>query len=173
MDITTIIVSMARDILAAQALVQVVAVGIGIWYCAGALTDAMKKSASPGADISGSKIFTSFFIGALMLHFGGAMGHVWESMTGEMSTTYGMVSYTGADKAGAFKPAINAVLTIISTFGWWYGLKGWTLLRKAASGMQGHEDYAWKGSMHILGGAAMINISTTLDAFRETTGLVF
>src|SRR5260363_9425 len=142
MDLTTLVVNVARDILAAQTLAQVVAIMIGIGYCAHALTQAMKKTAAPGADISGAKLFASFFIGAL--------------------------------HAGAFKPAINAALTIVSTFGWWYGLKGFTLLRRASGGQGGgYEDTAWKGFVHILGGAAMINITTMLDAFKETAGLVF
>lgn len=174
MDLTTIVVNVARDILAAQALVQVVAVAIGVGYCAHALTQAMKKSAAPGADISGAKVLASFLIGALMLHFAGTMGHVWESMSGSASVHFGMVSYDGAARAGQFKPAINAALTIVSTFGWWYGLKGFTLLRRASGGQGGgYEDTAWKGFIHILGGAAMIHITTMLDAFKETTGLIF
>src|SRR5260364_83396 len=78
MDLTTLVVNVARDILAAQTLAQVVAIMIGIGYCAHALTQAMKKTAAPGADISGAELFASFFIGALMLHFAGAMGHLWE-----------------------------------------------------------------------------------------------
>ncbi|CCD28955.1 TraQ-like type IV secretion system protein (IcmC/DotN protein)like protein [Candidatus Glomeribacter gigasporarum BEG34] len=174
MDLTTLVVNVARDILAAQTLAQVVAIMIGIGYCAHALTQAMKKTAAPGADISGAKLFASFFIGALMLHFAGAMGHLWASMSGASAVHFGMVSYDGAAHAGAFKPAINAALTIVSTFGWWYGLKGFTLLRRASGGQGGgYEDTAWKGFVHILGGAAMINITTMLDAFKETAGLVF
>jgi len=113
--------------------------------------------------------------GVLLAQFSFSMGSAWDSMTGSATTTYGMVSYAGASAAGAFAPAVNAVLTIISTFGWWYGLKGFTQLRKASSGGGGggYEDYAWKGFIHILGGAAMINIASTLDAFKETLGLTF
>src|SRR5260363_433366 len=105
MDLTTLVVNVARDILAAQTLAQVVAIMIGIGYCAHALTQAMKKTAAPGA-----------------------------SMSGASAVHLGMVSYDGAAHAGAFKPAINAALTIVSTFGWWYGLKGFTLLRRASGG---------------------------------------
>ncbi|MEX3960199.1 conjugal transfer protein TraQ [Trinickia sp. EG282A] len=172
MDLTTIVVNIAQDIIAFQALAQTVAVGIGIFYCSKAIADAMRKSASPGADISGQSIFAAFFIGALIVHFSGAMNSTLESM-GESDATYGLVSYSGASAAGAFAPAVNAVLTIISTFGWWYGLKGWTMLRRASNGGGGggYEDYAWKGFIHILGGAALVNITATLDAFKATIGL--
>ncbi|HDR9068262.1 hypothetical protein SAMN03159335_06298 [Burkholderia cepacia] len=174
MDLTTIVVNIAQDIIAFQALAQTVAVGIGIFYCSKAISDAMRKSASPGADISGQSIFAAFFIGALIVHFSGAVNSTLASM-GESEATYGLVAYSGASAAGAFGPAINAVLTIISTFGWWYGLKGWTMLRKASNGGGGggYEDYAWKGFIHILGGAALVNITATLDAFKATMGLTF
>ncbi len=47
------------------------------------------------------------------------------------------------------------------------------MLRKASSGGGGggYEDYAWKGFVHILGGAALVNITTTLDAFKATIGM--
>ncbi|SEI14440.1 conjugal transfer protein TraQ [Paraburkholderia hospita] len=174
MDLTTIVVSIAQDIIAFQALAQAVAVAAGVYYCAKAITDAMRKSSSPGSDISGQSIFAAFFIGALIVHFSGAVNSTLESM-GESSATYGLVSYSGASAAGVFAPAVNAVLTIMSTFGWWYGLKGWTMLRKASSGGGGggYEDHAWKGFVHILGGAALVNITATLDAFKATIGLTF
>jgi hypothetical protein len=175
MDLTTIVVHLAQDIVEAESLAVAVAFAIGLWFCGSAISSAIKKSGSPGSDISSSKIFGTFFIGVLLAQFSFSIGSVWDSMTGSTSTTYGMVSYAGASAAGAFAPAVNAVLTIISTFGWWYGLKGFTQLRKASSGGGGggYEDYAWKGFIHIVGGAAMINIATTLDAFKETLGLTF
>jgi hypothetical protein len=175
MDLTTIVVHLAQDIVEAESLAVAVAFAIGLWFCGSAISSAIKKSSAPGSDISGSKIFGTFFIGVLLAQFSFSMGSVWDSMTGSSTTTYGMVSYAGASAAGAFAPAVNAVLTIISTFGWWYGLKGFTQLRRASSGGGGggYEDYAWKGFIHILGGAAMINIATTLDAFKETLGLTF
>lgn len=172
MDLTTIVTNIATNILAFQALAQTVAVGIGIFYCAGALSNAIKKSGAPGADISGQSIFVSFFIGALIVNLSGAMTATIGSL-GESGTTYGsVISYSGAASAGNFAPAINAILTIVSTFGWWYALKGWTMLRKASSGGGGggYEDYAWKGFIHILGGAALVNITATLDAFQATLG---
>jgi hypothetical protein len=114
----------------------------------------------------------SFFIGALIVNLSGAMTATIGSL-GESGTTYGsVISYSGAASAGNFAPAINAILTIVSTFGWWYALKGWTMLRKASSGGGGggYEDYAWKGFIHILGGAALVNITATLDAFQATLG---
>ncbi|PCE30078.1 conjugal transfer protein TraQ [Burkholderia ubonensis] len=172
MDLTTIVVNIARDIIEFQALAQTVAAGVGIFYCAKAISDAVKKTGSPGADISGQSVFAAFFIGALIVRFSGAMNSTLASM-GEGEATYGLVSYSGASGAGVFAPAINAILTIISTFGWWYGLKGWTMLRKASSGGGGggYEDHAWKGFIHILGGASLVNITTTLDAFKATIGM--
>jgi hypothetical protein len=174
MDLTTIVTSIASDIVAFQALAQMVAVGIGIFYCAGALQNAIKKSGSPGADISGQSIFASFFIGALIVNFSGAMDSTLGSL-GEPDTAYSSaIAYIDTSvSAGAFAPAITAILTIVSTFGWWYALKGWTMLRKASSGGGGggYEDYAWKGFIHILGGAALVNINATLDAFQGTLGI--
>lgn len=174
MDLTTIVTSIASDIVAFQTLAQVVAMGIGIFYCAGALQKGIRKSASPGSDISGQSIFASFFIGALIVNFSGAMDSTLGSL-GEPDTSYAnAISYIDtAASAGAFAPAITAILTIVSTFGWWYALKGWTMLRKASNGGGGggYEDYAWKGFIHILGGAALVNINATLDAFQGTFGL--
>lgn len=172
MDLTTMVTSMAQDLLALQALAQTFAVGIGIFYCGGALQNAIKKSGSPGADISGQSIIASFLIGALIVNFSGAMTNTIGSLGGG-TTTYGsMISYSGASAAGNFASAINAVLTIASTFGWWYALKGWTMFRKAASGGGGggYEDYAWKGFIHILGGAMLVNINGTLNALQATIG---
>lgn len=179
MDLATIVIHIAKDLIATQALVQTIAVGLGIGYCAHATMQAIKKSAAPDANsvISGKKIFASFFIGALIVNFSAAMSNVWASMTGEQRISYGMVSYVNAPSIGQLGPVINAILTIVSTFGWWYGLKGWILLRKAStvhSGSGGgYEDDGWRGFIHILGGAAMINITATLDAFKETVGLTF
>jgi hypothetical protein len=174
MDLTTIVTSIASDIVAFQALAQMVAVGIGIFYCAGALQNAIKKSASPGADITGQSIFASFFIGALIVNFSGAMDSTLGTL-GEPDMPYGdVIAYIDTSaSAGAFAPAIMAILTIVSTFGWWYALKGWTMLRRASSGGGGggYEDYAWKGFIHILGGAALVNINATLDAFQGTLGI--
>ncbi|RKP47581.1 conjugal transfer protein TraQ [Trinickia fusca] len=173
MDLISIVTSIAADIVAFRALAQVLAVGIGIFYCGSALQKAIKKSASPGTDISGQSIFASFFIGALIVNFSGVMDSTLGSM-GQSDTTYGdVISYANLAQTGAFAPAITAILTIISTFGWWYALKGWTMLRKASSGGGGggYEDYAWKGFIHILGGAALVNINGTLAAFQGTLGI--
>jgi hypothetical protein len=172
MDLTTIVTNIAQDILTLQTFAQTLALGIGLWYCGTAISTAIKKSASPGSDISGRAIFASFLIGAVIFNFTGAMTATIGSL-GESSTTYGsMISYSGASSAGDFASAINAILTIVSTFGWWYALKGWTMLRKASNGGGGggYEDYAWKGFVHILGGAAIVNITATLDAFQGTLG---
>lgn len=174
MDLTTIVISIAEDIVAFQSLASAVAVMVGIYFCAKATVDAMKKSASPGSDISGQGLAAAFFIGAVVVHFSGAMSSAAESM-GQGTVKYGLVSYSAASTAGVFAPAVNAVLTIVSTFGWWYGLKGFTMLKRASSGSSGggYEDYAWKGMIHVLGGAALINITETLDAFRATIGMTF
>jgi len=173
MDLTTIVTSIAQDILTFQTLAQTLAVGIGIFYCGNALTSAIKKSGSAGSDVSGQSLLIAFLIGALLINFTGAMSATIGSL-GEDSTQYGsMIWYSGAASAGAFSVPINAVLTIVSTFGWWYALKGWTMLRKASSGGAGggYEDYAWKGFIHILGGAALVNITATLTAFQGTLGI--
>ncbi|MGN6232382.1 MAG: conjugal transfer protein TraQ [Trinickia sp.] len=173
MDLTTIATSIASDILAFRDLAQMLAIGIGILYCGNSLRQAIRKSASPGIDISGQSIFASFFIGALIVNFASTMDSTLGSL-GESDTTYGsLISYVNLSSAGQFAPVIAAILTIVSTFGWWYALKGWTMLRKASSGGGGggYEDYAWKGFIHILGGAALVNINETLAAFQGTLGI--
>lgn len=173
MDLTTIVASIASDITAFSALAQVVAIGIGIVYCGNALLKAIRKSGSPGADISGQSIFASFFIGALIVNFASTMDSTLGTL-GESSTAYSdVISYIDLSSTGQFAPVISAILTIVSTFGWWYALKGWTMLRKASSGGGGggYEDYAWKGFIHILGGAALVNINETLAAFQGTFGI--
>lgn len=99
MDLTTIVINIAQDIIAFQALAQTVAVGIGIFYCATAISNAIKKSGSPGADISGQSIFVAFFIGALIVNFSGAMNSTLATM-GEGDATTGLVAYSGASRQG-------------------------------------------------------------------------
>ncbi|MEX3917843.1 conjugal transfer protein TraQ [Paraburkholderia sp. BR10872] len=166
------ITSIAKDLLTLQALAQTFALGVGIVFCAAAIQNAMKKSASAGADVSGQSILVTFLIGAALANFSWLMTNTIGSL-GSSGTTYGsLISYSGASAAGSFAGAVNAALTIVSTFGWWYGLKGWTLLKRASSGGGGggYEDHAWKGFVHILGGAALVNITGTLDAFQATIG---
>lgn len=172
MDLSTMITSIAQDLLALQTLAQTFAVGIGLVFCGGALQNAIKKSSSPGVDISGQSIFVSFFIGAAIINLSSLMTNTIGSLGGSGATYGSMISYSGASAAGSFSTAVNAALTIASTFGWWYGLKGWTLLKRASSGGGGggYEDHAWKGFIHILGGAALVNITGTLDALQATIG---
>ncbi|RDU98733.1 conjugal transfer protein TraQ [Trinickia dinghuensis] len=173
MDLTTIVTSISYDILAFRDLAQMLAIGIGILYCGNSLRQAIRKSASPGIDVSGQSIFASFFIGALIVNFASTMDSTLGSM-GQTDTSYGdFIAYVNLSSAGQFAPVIAAILTIVSTFGWWYALKGWTMLRKASSGGVGggYEDYAWKGFIHILGGAALVNINETLAAFQGTLGI--
>jgi len=178
MDLTTIVVHIGETISEFQSLAGSIALLVGLWYIAQAITKSMKASSTPGggsAEISGAAIFTSLIVGALLLDLSGTMGGVFESMTGEQGRGFGLVSYSGGASIGAFQPVLNAIMTIISTFGWWYGFKGFTMFKKASEGhgTGGYEDYAWKGLIHALGGAAMVNISNTLDAFKETAGLTF
>ena len=46
MDLSTMITSIAQDLLALQTLAQTFAVGIGLVFCGGALQNAIKKSLS-------------------------------------------------------------------------------------------------------------------------------
>jgi len=172
MDLTTMITSIAQDLLSLQTLAQTFALGIGLAFCVGAMQNAMKKSASAGADISGQSIFVSFFIGAAIINFSTLMTNTIGTLGGSGATYGSMISYSGASAAGTFSTAVNAALTLISTFGWWYGLKGWTLLKRASSGGGGggYEDHAWKGIIHVLAGAALVNITGTLDALQATIG---
>jgi hypothetical protein len=136
----------------------------------------MKASSTPGgSETSAAAVLTALIVGALLLDLSGSLGDVFATMSGEQGRGFGMVSYSGSTSMGVFTPALNAILTIISTFGWWYGFKGMTMFKKASEGhgSGGYEDYAWKGFIHTLGGAAMVNIATTLDAFKETAGLAF
>jgi len=176
MDLTTLIVNLGEAIAAFQSLAGGVAFGIGLYFVYTCVSKAIKASRTPGgADSSPAMIFTCLLVGALLLNFSGTMSGVFSSMSGEDGATYGLVAYSGASAAGKFAPALNAALTIMSTFGWWYALKGWTMFKRASEGGGGGgaEDYAWKGMVHVLGGAAMINIAVTLDAFKETLGLTF
>jgi len=177
MDLTTIVVNIGDTISEFQSLAGAIAFLAGLWYVAQAITKGMKATNSPGggAETSGAAIFTSLIVGALLLDLSGTMGGVFASMSGEQGRGYGLVSYSGGASIGAFQPVLNAIMTIVSTFGWWYGFKGFTMFKKASEGhgTGGYEDYAWKGMVHALGGAAMVNIATTLDAFKETAGLAF
>lgn len=176
MDLTTIVTQIAASIVEFQSLAAVAAYGVGLWYIAKAVNRGIKASSQPGSgETSGAAILTALLVGAVLLNFTSTMGDLWETMTGERGAGFGMVSYSGASAAGVFAPAINAIFTIVSTFGWWYGFKGLTMFKKASEGhgSGGYEDYAWKGFIHAMGVAAMVNIGSTVDAFKETIGMTF
>lgn len=175
MDLTTIVVNVASAVVEFQSLAGIAAFGIGLYYVYLAISHAIKASKAPGGgDVTAGAIFGPLLIGSLLLDFGSSMGGVFNSMSGEDGRSYGMVAYPGASVAGKFEPAINAALTIASTFGWWYGLKGWLMWKKASEGGgNGYNDFTWKGFIHILGGAALINIVSTIQAFQATTGIAF
>uniref|UniRef100_UPI003F499411 conjugal transfer protein TraQ n=1 Tax=Cupriavidus taiwanensis TaxID=164546 RepID=UPI003F499411 len=176
MDLTTIVTQLGATIVEFQSLAAAAAYAVGLWYIAKAVNRGIKASSQPGGgETSGAAIFTTLLIGAVLLNLTNTMGDLWETMTGERGAGFGMVSYSGASAAGVFAPAINAIFTIVSTFGWWYGFKGLTMFKKASEGhgSGGYEDYAWKGFIHAIGGAAMVNIGSTVDAFKETVGLTF
>lgn len=176
MDLTTIVINLAQAFVELQSLAGGIAFGIGLYFVYVAVSKAIKATRTPGGtETAPAVIFTTLIVGALILDFSGAMSGVFSSMSGEDGRGYGLISYPGASAAGRFAPALNAVLTIMSTFGWWYALKGWTMFKRASEGGGGGgaEDYAWKGMIHVLGGAALINIAVTIEAFKETLGLAF
>lgn len=177
MDLTTLVVNIGSAAAEFQSLAGTLAFGVGLWYVVQAITKSVRASSSPGgsAETSAAAIFTSLIVGALLLNLSGSIGGLFATMSGEEGKGFGMISYSGGSSLGVFQPVLNAILTVVSTFGWWYGFKGFTMFKKASEGhgSGGYEDYAWKGFIHALGGAAMVNIPVTLDAFKETAGLAF
>lgn len=68
-------------------------------------------------------------IGAALFNMPGMITATWNSY-GSGATTYGAISYSGAENFGKFKEAVNAVLTLAAFAGGCFFFKGLLLMKK-------------------------------------------
>jgi hypothetical protein len=123
--------------------------------------------------ISWSEVLVVALIATLMLNMSTFINAVWNSM-GSGTTTYAAISYAGTASFGRLSKAIDAVLTLVSISGGYFFFKGLWVLKKATVGGQssnGSGDEVWRAMTHLFGGSALINITSVIDAFRQTAGL--
>jgi magnesium-transporting ATPase (P-type) len=175
MDLADIIVNLSNGLTQPLWRLLWVLGGLVGTLCLGLSLQKMQR-ASRFADqqiISWGDMFVVALIATLMLNMSTFINAMWNSM-GSGTTTYAAISYSGTASLGRLSKAIDAVLTLASIYGGYFVFKGLWVLKKATVGGQsssGSGDEVWRAMTHMLGGSGLINITSVIDAFRQTAGL--
>lgn len=133
MDLASMIISAANSLVAVLwGLLWSLSALAGMVYAGTVLRRMQLATIEPGhRPITLGSTFAVLVIGAALFNMSGMISTTWMSF-GSGSTTYGAISYSGADSFGRFKDAVNAVLTLASFAGGCFFFKGLLLMKKAA-----------------------------------------
>ena len=172
MDLASMIISAANSLVAVLwGLLWSLSALAGMVYAGTVLRRMQLATIEPGhRPITLGSTFAVLVIGAALFNMSGLISTTWTSF-GSGSTTYGAISYSGADSFGRFKDAVNAVLTLASFAGGCFFFKGLLLMKKAAlegESSQGGDDAIWRGLTHMIFGAALTHVDKVIEAFQAT-----
>lgn len=172
MDLASMIISAANSMVAVLwGLLWSLSALAGMVYAGTVLRRMQLATIEPGhRPITLGSTFAVLVIGAALFNMSGMISTTWMSF-GSGATTYGAISYSGADSFGRFKDAVNAVLTLASFAGGCFFFKGLLLMKKAAlegESSQGGDDAIWRGLTHMIFGAALTHVDKVIEAFQAT-----
>lgn len=172
MDLASMIIAAANSLTGVMwALLWSIGALVGFVYSGSVLRRMQLASIQPGRrPISAGGTFMVLVIGAALFNLSGTIGSVWTTFS-EGATSYGNISYSGADQFGKFKDAINAVLTLASIAGGFFCFKGLLLLKKASldgETSNGADDLVWRALTHLIAGAALVHVDKMIEAFQAT-----
>ncbi|AYN18971.1 MULTISPECIES: conjugal transfer protein TraQ [Pseudomonas] len=172
MDLASMIISAANSLVAALwALLWSLSALAGMVYAGSVLRRMQLATIEPGhRPITLGSTFAVLVIGAALFNMPGMITATWNSY-GSGATTYGAISYSGAENFGKFKEAVNAVLTLAAFAGGCFFFKGLLLMKKAViegEGSQGADDAVWRGLTHMIFGAALTHVDKVIEAFQAT-----
>ena len=175
MDLSQMIVHFANTFSVAMwRFLWVLGALVGTIYVGSSLLRMQRASRLPGlSPVTIGDILPIILIGGLLLNLSRFINATWNSF-GAGTVTYGPISYSGAADFGKFAEAINAVLTLASVAGGVFFFRGVLLLKKACiDGQSSHgaDDVVWRAITHMVGGAMLVQIPDTIDAFRQSFNL--
>ncbi|ENV52036.1 hypothetical protein F953_00526 [Acinetobacter junii CIP 107470 = MTCC 11364] len=148
---------------------------VGFLWAGSAILKMARASRFPGqSPVTFGDILPLLILAAIILNLSGFINNVLTSI-GLGTTSYGPLSYSGAAAVGGrFQETVNAALTIAAMFGGYFCIKGILLWKKAWGGHQGQgEDFVWKGIVHAVGGAILVNIPRFLEYAQTSLGIAW
>jgi hypothetical protein len=172
MDLASMVVAAANSLTVVMwALLWSLGGLVGMIYSGTVLRRMQLASIEPGRrPISAGGTIMVLIIGAMLFNLSTTIGNTWNTFSSG-ATTYGAISYSGADGFGKFKDAINAVLTLASVAGGFFCFKALLLLKKATvdgESSNGADDLVWRALTHLIAGAGLVHIDKMIETFQAT-----
>lgn len=108
-------------------------------------------------------------VGAMLVSLPGTINMATETMSLGSNTALNVFSVGGGGGIPGMDAAIKGVLLFVKLIGHISIVRGLLIFKRVGEGQQGAE--AGRGLTHILGGAAAVNINTTIDLLSNSVGL--
>lgn len=173
MDLGGMLGRFAGEAEAFYGLILLVAYLAGYWYLVSGIVGAVHLSSAHAMEKNGgaSHPFMTMAMGGVLLSIDKFAGAAFTTLSGGPAKTgWSAIQYTAPHASQAANDIFSNVLTIVALFGWASIVRGVIAFKDATDGKHGggFEDPAWKGFVHVLAGAACINIDRTITAVRAT-----
>lgn len=155
-------------------LLTALSVTVGLFLVYSALKRVYAKADSrQGAMQSGNDgwglIAGQLLIGGLLLRLGASMQDVSVLLFGsEIQDVRGVFAYAPLPaQAGLWRQVLEVCLLWVVMLGWAGAFRGLLLWNQGVAGGNSGQggDYYWRGTWHLLGGAAAVNLSGMLQSF--------
>lgn len=155
-------------------LVGALAVMLGLWLMFSAVR-AMYEMHNTRPDqgmgtLTWGRIAGQCVIGAMLMRYAATMQDLSMLMFGEpiQDSSAVMAYFPAAQGMGKWSGALQVALLWVVTMGWIFGIRGLLQWNKAISGggsAGSNSDLMWAGTWHLVGGAAMVNLSAYIKSF--------
>lgn len=153
-------------------LIMVVAYVTGLWFVGSGIVGAVHLSSGVQSRHGEmSHPLMTMVMGGILMAIDKFAGAAFTTLSGGPAKTgWSAIQYTAPNASQAANDIFSNVLTIVALFGWASIVRGVIAFKDATDGKHGggFEDPAWKGFVHVLAGAACINIDRTITAVRAT-----
>lgn len=173
-DIGTMMVNFAGEFSASLwKLLWAIGMLLGCVYTGKTLMRMIKANTVAGQPpVTLGSIIPILLIGGLMFNLPTFINFMWASV-GEGEVSYNAISYKPAQNFGVLSEAVNSTLTLTSTFGGVFFIKGLMLLKRATLEGQNSQgsDKVGKSLTHMFGGVCLIQITHIIDAACESFGI--